>query len=700
MDKVTAKQRIEKLKKTINRYRYLYHVLDREEISPAALDSLKKELFDLEQQFPDLITADSPTQRVEGRPLEKFAKVEHEKPMFSLNDAFFPDDMNSWLERNLKLLTESEREKIDFFCEPKLDGLAIELVYKDGVFKIGSTRGDGLIGENVTQSLKTIESVPLKLRGPKEVLADLARQTLLEIAAIIKNETLKKVIVRGEAVITKREFVKVNQEREKQDLPLYANPRNLAAGSIRQLDPRITAQRGLDVNIYDLVTNLGQNTHQEEHKILEALGFKTNNKYSQYCSSLKEVSSFREYWLRNREKLPYEIDGIVVTINNNRVFEKLGVIGKAPRGAIAFKFPLKQATTRVQSIEVQVGRTGAMTPVAILQPVEVGGVTISRATLHNEDEIKRLGLKVGDTVVVGRAGDVIPDIIKVLNGLRTGKEKTFRFPEKCPSCQTPLAKSGGEVVWRCPNPNCFAKKREAFCHFVSKGAFDVQGLGPKIIDRLLDENLIRDPADLFSLKEGDISSLERFAEKSAQNIISAIQTKKKISFPGFLFALGIRNVGEETAQDLAEHFGDLKNLRKAGIEDLQKVGDVGPIVAQSIFHWFHDKRNLAFLEKLQKAGVQVESENEKRSFSSREQVEGAKNVKLRGSIFVFTGEMEKITRQKAKQKVRELGAKVSESVSRNTSYVVVGSKPGSKLGKAQKIGVKILSEKEFLEMTG
>ncbi len=723
MTKTEAEKRIEKLKKLIDHHRYLYHVLDRQEISEAALDSLKKELFNLENQFPDLITLDSPTQRIGGQPLSKFPKARHMKPMLSFNDAFSEQDVKDWLERNMKLLSQSEKDKLalSFYCEPKLDGLAIELVYESplgrfgnqgGVLKTGSTRGDGLIGEDVTQNLKTIDSVPLRLRQTSEIIKDLKKQGLFAIAKNIKEKDLTSLVVRGEAIITKQEFLKINKEQTRQGLAVYANPRNLAAGSIRQLDPAMTAARGLDVNIYSLISDLGQKTHEQEHKILKALGFKTNNKYNKLCQDIKEVFAFWELRLKDRQNLPYEIDGIIVSINDNQISEKLGVIGKTPRKAIAFKFPLMQATTIVEDIKVQVGRTGAITPVAVLKPVKLAGVTISRATLHNQDEIKRLDLKIGDTVIVGRAGDVIPDIIKVLPELRTGKEKEIFFPKNCPSCHTLLLRPIGEVVLRCPNKNCFARRKKSFYHFVSRNAFDIQGLGPKIIDKLFDAGLVSNPADLFSLKEGDIVSmkglprskpkalLSGFAVKSANNLILAIQAKKKISFAKFIYALGIRNVGEETSQDLAEHFENLENLKKANLEDLQKIRDIGPIASESIFNFFKNKKSLEFLKNLKKAGIEIEYQKPK-----------TRNQKLKGLKFILTGTLKTITRNGAKEKIRILGGDILESVSKNINFeqsenrgiknshfIVVGSEPGSKFEKAKRLGIKIIEEKEFLEM--
>ncbi|MDD5639029.1 MAG: NAD-dependent DNA ligase LigA, partial [Candidatus Pacebacteria bacterium] len=424
--------------------------------------------------------------------------------------------------------------------------------------------------------------------------------------------------------------------------------------------------------------------HEEKHKILKILGFKTNS-HNKYCKDINEVFDFYKHSQKIRDNLYYEIDGVVVIVNNNNIFEKLGVAGKAPRGAIAFKFPLKQATTIVKDIKVQVGRTGALTPVAYLEPVEIGGAKISRATLHNEDEIKRLGIKIGDTVIVGRAGDVIPDIIKVLPELRSGKEKEFKMPKKCPVCNGKIFKKEGEAVYRCINPNCFAILKERFYHFVSKGAFDIEGLGPKIIDKLLEEGLVSDPADIFNLKEGDILNLERFGEKSAKKLINSINSKKEIPFSKFIYSLGIRQVGEETAKDLSDYFNSIEELKNASCNDLEKIKDIGPVTAENIYNWFHNKKNIEFLEKLEKAGIKIINEKKE-------------GEKLKGKTFVFTGELNSMTREEAKEKVRNLNGEVSESISRKTDYLVVGENPGSKLEKAQKIGIKIINEKEFLDL--
>ena len=675
MNKKEIKQRIEKLKETINHHRYLYHVQDRQEISDSALDSLKKELFDLEQKFPDLVTKDSPTQRVGGKPLKEFKKIRHSQRMLSFNDSFSKTDMEDWENRILKLInTEPAFAKatagaVNYYCELKIDGLAIELIYENGFLKTGSTRGDGTTGEDITENLKTVEAIPLKIEN-------------------LKLKIPERLVVRGEVFISKKEFKRINKEQKEKGLPVYANPRNIAAGSVRQLDSKITSSRKLDFFAYDLLPDKTIKTHEDKHKILHELGFKTN-KHNKFCKSLEEVLKFREYWIKEREKLDYEIDGVVVIINNNEIFEKLGFVGKAPRGAIAFKFPQAQSTTKVLDIKIQVGRTGAMTPVAILEPVQVTGITITRATLHNEDEIKRLGLKIGDTVIVGRAGDVIPDIIKVLPELRTGHEKNFKMPDKCPSCGIKLIKTEGEVLLRCPNKNCFAQKSRNFYHFVSRTAFNVDGLGPKIIDRLLDEGLVQTPADLFELKEGDVKNLERFAEKSAENLIKSIEEKREITLSRFIYALGIRNVGEETAIDLAKHFFSIKKIRDAELEDFDKIKDVGPVVSRSIYEWFQNKDNLKFLDKLEKL-VKISAEGGS-AF-------GGKNQKLAGLSFVLTGGLESMSRDEAKAKIRELGGDISESVSKNIDYVIVGSDPGSKADKAKKLLVKTISEREFLNL--
>jgi len=728
MNKKEAAERILHLRKVINHYRYAYHVLNKSLIPDAALDSLKKELFDLEQKFPDLITPDSPTQRVVGKPLKEFAKVRHEAPMLSFNDAFSEADVKAWLERLenylgrsltdadgiRRLSLSSPRMSASvFYCELKIDGLAIELIYENGVFVTGATRGDGLVGEDITQNLRTVEAIPLKLLEPDEVADNLRKLGLKPSAkggsasgGKTYNLKPRHLVVRGEVFLTKKEFQKINREQERKKLKTYANPRNIAAGSVRQLDPKVTASRHLDSFQYDIVSDIGQTNHEEEHLILKAYGFKTNPN-NRLVKSLDDVFEFRNYWEKNRERLDYEIDGIVVIANDNKIFDAGGVIGKAPRAAIAYKFSPREATTVVEDIKVQVGRTGALTPVAVMRPVSVGGVTITHATLHNEDEIRRLGLKIGDTVIVSRAGDVIPQVTKVLKDLRTGREKEFKMPVKCPVDGSPIKKDG--AIFRCSSPYCGARHREFLRHFVSRGAFNIEGLGPKILDRFLDEGLISDAADIFTLKKGDIEALPRFGEKSAENIISEVDMRKSVTLPRFIFALGILHVGEETAALLARQVtsdplrqseseaskrqvvrrpGDLLNVvRNYSLEKLQEIPDIGPKVAGSIYSWFREPRNIKFIERLGKAGVEIEAYKRH-----------AASDKLKGKIFVLTGSLESMPREVAKEKIRELGGDVSESVSKKTDYVVVGSEPGSKLERAKRLGVKILNEKEFLAL--
>lgn len=679
MDKEEALKRILKLREEINRYRYAYHVLDKSLVSDEVADSLKKELFDLEQQFPEFITPDSPTQRVGGKPLKEFKKVEHETPMLSFNDAFSEEDMRAWLARLENYL--GRKISGPFYCELKIDGLAIELIYENGILVQGSTRGDGQVGEDVTQNLKTIEAIPLKLEKIK--------------TQDLKFKIPERLVVRGEVFLTKKEFEAINRERKEKGLKLYANPRNIAAGSVRQLDPAITAARKLDSFQYDIVTDIGQKTHEEEHRILKEIGFKTNP-HNKILKNLEEVFEFRNYWEKHRDKLDYEIDGVVVILNDNNLFEEAGVIGKAPRAAIAYKFSPKEATTIVEDIKVQVGRTGVLTPVAIMKPVSVGGVTITHATLHNADEIERLGLRIGDTVVVSRAGDVIPQITKVLKELRSGKEKVFHMPKRCPVDGSPVVRDG--VAHRCSNKDCGARNRQQLYHFVSRPAFDIRGLGEKVINRFLDEGLISDAADLFVLKEGDIAALERFGQKSAKNIVREIGEKRKISLPRFIYALGILHVGEETAQLLADKATSdkrqptkptdvLEIFRKLSFEDLQEIPDIGPKVAESIHNWFREARNVRFLEKLDEVGVRLEPVRASR-----------KPQKLSGLTFVLTGGLKSMSREEAKEKIRALGGDVSESVGKKTSYVIAGSEPGSKYDKAKKLGVKIIDEKEFLRI--
>ena len=693
MNKNQAKERIEKLKKAINRYRYSRLVLNKELISPETEDALKKELFDLEQKFSELVTLNSPTQRVGGEPLKKFFKIRHSMPMLSFNDAFSKEDMEDWLKRNIKLL--SSGTEVDFYVELKLDGLAVNLVYENGLLKTGATRGDGILGENVTANLKTIEAIPLQLLEHEEVFKNLEKQKLHHIITHLKKSWPKVIEARGEVFINKKDFEVLNKEQSKKDLPLYANPRNVAAGSIRQLDPKVTASRRLDSFAYSLKTDFGQKTHEEEHLILHSLGFKTNPN-NKYAKNLNNVFKFKEYWEKHRGKLPLEIDGIVVLVNSEEIFKRLGAVGKAPRGAIAFKFSPKESETIVEDIIVQAGRTGVLTPVAILRPVQIGGTIVSRATLHNEDEIKRLGLKIGDTVIVSRAGDVIPDVVKVLKELRTGKEKEFHFPKEF--CGQKVVRAPGEAAHKVLHPEkCELVHRRRLYYFVSKAAFNMEGVGPKIIDAMLDNNLISDAADLFDLKSGDLMPIERFAEKSAENVINSIQKSKTIDLYKFIYALGVEHIGEETAIDIGKKLVEQKSVKfpkdiieivkKINLNDWQKIPNIGPKIAESIYKYFTSDSDLFFLKKLDKAGVKIISPK----FNVITQ-------KLKDKVFVLTGSLETLTREEAKDRIRSLGGDISSSVSKAVDYVVFGFEPGEKYDKAKKLGVKIITEKEFIKM--
>lgn len=683
-----AKKRIEKLKEVIADYRYRYHVLNESPISPEALDSLKKELWDLEQAFPQFVTPDSPTQRIGGEPLKEFKKHRHKVPMLSFHDAFSAEDLFAWEERNQKIVPG----KYQYYAELKIDGLAITLIYENGLLKVGATRGDGYLGEDVTQNIKTIEAVPLKLLSPERIIENLQKENLPErIQKHFRNGYPKEIEVRGEVFMHKTDFQKLNEERMPKGETPFANPRNAAAGSLRQLDPKITAQRKLDSFAYASVTNLGQETHEEEHLILKCLGFKTNP-HTQRCQSLKEVIAFRNYWENHREDLSFEIDGIVVIVNQNKFFQELGVIGKAPRGAIAFKFSPKEAITTVEDVIFQIGRRGTITPVAVFKPVEIGGVTVSHASLHNEDEIKRLGVKIGDTVVVIRAGDVIPQVVKALPELRTGKEKEIVFPKNCPRCQTKLIKEG--AYWRCPNPKCAALQKEKIIHFISKPAFDIVGLGEKIIEKFLGSGLIKDAADLFLLQPGEIRKLPGFDILSEKNILQAIKSRKKVILSRFIYALGISHIGEENAKILAEFYrqrGSIKkpiNILKI-TQSLQKINylDIpgfGEKMADSVVQWFQDQENQMFLQKLTDVGIEIVEEKK------------TGPQPLKGLVFVFTGELAKYTREQAKRLVTDLGAEAVDSISKKVTHLVVGKKPGSKLEKAKKIGtIKIIDEVEF-----
>jgi DNA ligase (NAD+) len=683
MDRPEAKKRIAKLRQAIDHYRYLYHVQDRQEISEAALDSLKHELLLLERQFPDLVSPDSPTQRVGGKPLAKFAKVTHAVPMLSIEDVFSFEELKDWHDRIGKLTTAPIDE---FYVEIKMDGLAISLVYEDGRLVTGATRGDGRVGEHVLANLRTVEAIPLSLRQPEsreiEAFVERHRGRLDRRRFEDRLGSLRgRIEVRGEIFMTKKVFDKLNSEQEEAGLPPFANPRNAAAGSIRQLDPAVSAARRLDFFGYALLGDLGLETHEQAHEVMKLLGVKTNP-LSRLIGSLDGVDEFHEKIFKTRDRLPYWTDGIVVVVNRDPIFERLGVVGKAPRGIAAYKFPAEQVTTVVEDIRLQVGRTGALTPVAVMRPVRVAGTTVSHATLHNMDEIKRLGVKIGDTVVIEKAGDIIPKVVQVITGARSGREKEFRLPRHCPACGKLISRRQGEVAYYCPNRACYAQAKERIAHFTDKNAVDMPGLGDRIIERLLDEGLIRDAADLFTLRSDDLADLERFAEKSSANIISSIQSRRRVPLSRFIFALGIRHVGEETASDMACHFLSFEALRSASEEQLAAVPNIGPVVAASIREFFDDQAQQTLVDKLLKV-------------MDIERAKPAAKGPLSGQTFVLTGTLKDLARDEAKERIRRLGGQVAESVSRKTSYVVVGVDPGSKADKARKLGVTMLKEDEF-----
>ena len=738
MDKNEAKNRIAKLSKEIDRLRYRYHVLDDPSVSDEVFDSLMRELRGLEEQFPELKTPDSPSQRVGGAPLEKFEKVRHAVRQWSFDDAFSLAEMQKWEDKTWRLISkipasnsnrgeqdtrnknfQNSKFKIqnsnpEYCCEIKIDGLKVILTYENGILVQGATRGDGVIGEKVTENLKTIGSIPLRL-----------------------NEPVSGIFV-GECWLSKHELEKINVLRQKKGEAVFANTRNAAAGSIRQLDPKIAAARRLDTFIYDIeqleisnpksqitnknsirqpadkIQNLKFPENQgDELKLLEQLGFKVNNNF-RICKSIQEIEDMYQEWIHKKDKQSYGIDGIVVKINSRQIQEALGYTGKSPRWGIAYKFPAEKVTTVVEDIKVQVGRTGALTPVAHLRPVLVAGSVVSRATLHNEDEIKRLEVKIGDTVVIHKAGDVIPEVVEVIKNLRTGKEKKFQMPKNCPICGGKVARKIGEAATYCLNPKCFAVEKENIIHFVSKKGFNIDGLGESIVEKLMTEGLIANVSDIFELEKGDLEPLERFAEKSADNLIQAIAESRKIEFPKFIYALGIRHTGEETAHLIAKsaqefpisnfqfpinsQFSKSKKIKtladminvfpKIKVEMWQSIPGIGPKSAESLYTWFNNHENLDLLKKMNLAGVEIVIDKELK----------AKSQKLKNKSFVLTGELSGWTREEAKDIIRRAGGDISSSVSRKTDFVLAGENPGSKYVKAKELGVKIIGEKEFKEL--
>lgn len=660
MTKAQARARMEKLKALIRTHSYEYHVLDQPSVSDAVWDSLKHELIELETAFPELVTSDSPTQRVQGEPLAVFTKVAHRAPMLSLNDVFSASEVAAWEGRVKKQLGSAA---ITYYAEVKMDGLAVSLLYRDGVLFRAATRGDGSTGEDVTHNVRTIASIPLSLREPMRGIVE----------------------IRGEVYMTKRALEKLNDERKKNNEPEFANPRNAAAGSIRQLDARVAAKRQLSFFAYDVVLAEPLKTHEDAHRFAKRTGVPVNPE-SRLCRTHEDIVAYYRAIEKKRRTLPYQIDGIVVNVNETPVFRKLGSVGKAPRGAIAFKFSPEEGTTILRDIRIQVGRTGVLTPVAELDPVQLAGTTVSRATLHNADEIERLEVRIGDTVVVRKAGDIIPDIVRVLPKLRLGRERPFHMPRTCPVCGNPVKRTVGEVAHYCTNPDCPARRHEGLDHFVSRKALDITGLGTKVVDALVSEGLVKTPADFFRLTEAQVVNLPLFADKRSGNLIRSIQARKTLPLPRFLYSLGIRHVGEETAIDLARHFGSLLNILKAKKEDFLGVPGIGDVVARSVANYFGSAKSRAVVEDLLDAGVHVQKEQRvtNRTFS--------------GKTFVVSGTLASMTRDDAHARIREHGGDVASSVSKKTSYVVVGDEPGSKVEKAEKLGVKILNEKEFLAL--
>lgn len=658
-----AKKRANELREVINDYRYRYHVLDDPSVTDEVFDSLTRELRKIEAEYPSLVTSDSPTQRVGGKALAKFKSIDHAKPMLSLNDVFSIEELEAWEKRMHKL---TGKTKIEYYAELKMDGLAIALQYEDGIFARAITRGDGKVGEDVTHTVRTIQTVPLRLRK----------------SAKVPKQVYEYFEVRGEVVIPKKEFERINKERAKQDLPLFANPRNAGAGTIRQLDPAVAAARKMQFIAYAIEMDLpGLDAHADEHNLARELGFKVEPN-DQICGTLKEIELFIKTWEEKRQSLPYQTDGLVVNINSNVEFAKLGVAGKAPRGAVAYKYPAETATTVLEDIRVSIGRTGAVTPYAVLTPVVVAGSTVRRATLHNEDEVKRKGLRIGDTVIIQKAGDIIPEVLEPIVKLRTGKEKIWKMPSVVNGVK--VIRPEGEAVARLADLQTGEIRWQGLIHFVSKSAFDIDGLGEKILAQLMEEGLIESAVDIFKLQKDDLVGLERFAELKADNLIESINEHRKVSLGRFLYALGIRHVGAKTANDIAEHFHSLKNVLGVELEQLKGIDGVGDVVAESMFNWLQKKDNIKLVNDLVKSGVEVKN------------IKGKPKGKFSGTTWVFTGTMDSMSRDEAGAKVQALGGNVTNSVSKNTSYVVAGVEPGSKYDKARKLGVTILNEKEFL----
>ena len=664
-----VKKEIEELREKLRYHEYRYYVLDQPEISDAAYDRLMERLKELEAAHPELVTPDSPTVRVGGAPREGFQTVRHVRPMLSLDNAFSYDALRDW---DRRVREGSGQEKIEYIAEHKFDGLSISLQYEDGALVRGVTRGDGTTGEDVTPNVKTIRSIPLRV----------------DAASLKKAKLRADFEVRGEVMMTRKAFEELNRQQERIGGKIFVNPRNSAAGAVRVLDPTITAARKLDFFAYYVLVDgkVPFVKHSESLETLKQLRFRASDDWK-LCAGIEAVVKYCEDWDAKREKLPYEIDGVVIKVNATAIQNELGYTAKAPRWAIAYKYPARQETTAVNDIRVQVGRTGTLTPVAVLEPVQVGGVTVSRSTLHNMDEIERLGLQIGDTVLIERAGEVIPHVLKVV---KEGKgRKPFRMPKNCPECGSTIHKDEDGVAYRCVNAACPAKRKESLLHYAGRHAMDIDGLGEKIVDQLVDKGMVKDVADLYALKQEEVAALERMAEKSAQNLLEEIAASKKNSLSRLIYALGIRFVGERTGQLLAERFSSLEELAEAKEEELVGVQEVGPKVAASIAEFFSEPANRQLVKKLWKAGVRPTAEKRE-----------IKSDRFAGKSFVFTGTLANRSREEAGAIVVEHGGKVSGSVSKKTDYVVVGTDPGSKYDKAKELGVTILDEAEFEKLVG
>jgi DNA ligase (NAD+) len=661
-----VKQRVAELRDLINHHNYRYYVLDSPEISDAEYDELMQELKRLEGGHPELIAPDSPTQRVGVAPVEEFGVVEHPVPMLSLANVFNDEELLAWRKRVIGLLGE---QRFDLVCELKMDGLAVALTYVNGLLVSGATRGDGFRGEDITQNLKTIRSIPLS----------------------VLKDAPPRFEVRGEVFLPKAGFKKLNEERARAGQPLFANPRNAAAGSVRQLDPRITAQRPLDIYVYGLGYAEGKalpDNHWETMQYLKSLGFKINP-YNSLCKSMEEAEHYYGRWVEEREHLPYETDGVVVKISQFALQDQLGSVGREPRWAVAYKFPATQATTRLLDIGINVGRTGSLNPYAILEPVQVGGVTIKQAALHNEDDIHRKDIRIGDIVVVQRAGEVIPEIVEPVVSRRTGQENVFAMPSRCPVCGAEVIKPQGEAMARCTNAACPAQAYERLKHFVGRSAMDIEGVGEKLCLALFEKGLVKNVSEFYDLTKEKLLKLERMAEKSASKVLDSIEKSKERPLYRVIFALGITHVGEEIAEVLADHFGGIEKLSQASEKDLQQVPTIGPKIAESIVAFFRQEENKEVIKKLKQAGVRLEAK-----------APAPRESPLMGQEFVLTGRLSTLPRAEAEARIKALGGSVGSKVTRKSTYLVVGEGPGSKLDKAHSLGTGLLTEEEFLRLIG